>query len=122
MSVSLYYTAKRPTPITRQEQNSCQAIAERYDRDYPFGELYEGFCIYGQEAHKEKDDENVILDGATKLPPDEDTGLCMQILDWWLDCLAELADTLTGAQWDVHLDDMDLRWSDEGHCFLPDME
>ena len=46
MSVSLYYTAKRPHPITHQEQNSCSEIAERYDKQYPFGELYEDFCIY----------------------------------------------------------------------------
>lgn len=39
MSVSLYYTARREQPITSQEQNSCNEIAERYDRQYPFGEL-----------------------------------------------------------------------------------
>ena len=46
MSVSLYYTARRPQSITLQEQKSCDEIAERYDKQYPFGELYEGFCIY----------------------------------------------------------------------------
>ncbi len=119
MSVSLYYTARRSTPITQQERNRCDGIAERYDRQYPFGELYEGFCIYDWETGKEEKD--VILDGATKLPPDVEMEFCMRILDWWLECLTELTDLLGDAQWKVHLDDMDSMWSAEKHCFLPDM-
>ena len=45
MSVSIYYTARRSQPITPQEQHICHEIAKRYDEQYPFGELYEGFCI-----------------------------------------------------------------------------
>ncbi len=119
MSVSLYYTARRSTPITQEERDRCDEIAERYDRQYPFGELYEGFCIYDWEMGKEEKD--VILDGATKLPPDDDTEHCMHILEWWLECLTALNDALVGAQWEVHFDDMDFTWSAEEHCFLPDM-
>ena len=52
MSVSLYYEAKRSQPITRQELDACMEIAKRYDRQYPYGELYEGFCIYDPEEAK----------------------------------------------------------------------
>ncbi len=122
MSVSLYYTARRATPITLQEQNNCDEIAKRYDEQYPFGELYEGFCIYDWDMPEEGKDEYIILDGATKLPPDADTELWMNILGWWLECLTELADMLIGAQWNVHLDDMDFKWSEEKHCVLPDIQ
>ncbi|MCI8491249.1 MAG: hypothetical protein HFJ04_13590 [Lachnospiraceae bacterium] len=37
MSVSLYYTAKRDYPITEQEQNNCQKIADQYIAEYPLG-------------------------------------------------------------------------------------
>lgn len=121
MSVSLYYTAKRPYPITPQEQNSCSEIAERYDKQYPFGELYEGFCIYDSETLKTENEKDVILDGATKLPPDAEPELCMNILEWWLECLGELAHVLIDAEWTVHLDDMSFKWSVEEHCFLPDL-
>ena len=46
MGVSLYYTATRPASATPQEQNRCDEIAQRYDDQYPYGDLYEGFCIY----------------------------------------------------------------------------
>lgn len=43
MSTSLYYTAQRDYSMTEQEQTACNKIAERYDAEYPFGELYEEF-------------------------------------------------------------------------------
>lgn len=121
MSVSLYYTAKRKQPITLQEQNKCNEIADRYDQQYPFGELYEGFCIYDLEKDRIGYEDDVILEGATKLPPDVDWELYMEIMDWWLECLEEMVDVLTGAEWDVNLDDMDFEWSEEKHSFIPNI-
>ena len=121
MSVSLYYTARRQQPITLQERNSCEEIAARYDKQYPFGEMYEGFCIYDPEKTGMDPEENIILDGATKLPPDVDNESFFHILDYWLDCLEEIAGVLTDVQWTVHLDDMNFKWSEEKHGFLPDM-
>lgn len=121
MSVSLYYTARRAQPITSQEQSSCDKIADHYDKQYPFGELYEGFCIYDLETFKDEDDKDIILDGSTKLPTDVDEELYFNIIDWWLKCLEELVDVLIGAQWDVHLDDMNFKWSEEEHSFIPDI-
>lgn len=118
MSVSLYYTARRPQPITPQEQSACEEITARYDAEYPFGELYEGFCIYDPAGNEE----DIILDGATKLPSDVDPELCFEIADWWLDCVNEIVSVLTGAQWHVNLDDMDLEWSEEERCFIWDVD
>ena len=42
------------------------------------------------------------------------------IVDWWLKCLEEMADVLIGAQWNVHLDDMELKWSEKEHSFCVD--
>ncbi len=119
MSVSLYYTARRKQPITLQEQNRCNEIAEQYDQKYPFGELYEGFCIYDLEKDQSESEEDVILSGATKLPPDVDAEACMDILGWWLECLEEIVAVLTGAQWEVNLDDLSFEWSEEEHGFIP---
>lgn len=119
MGVSLYYTARRSAPATQQEQSHCDEIAQRYDEQYPYGDLYEGFCLYDWESLQEdQDDENVILQGATKLPL-EDLELFQNVMEWWLDCLAELKDILPDAQWDVHLDDVSFEWSEEKHCFWP---
>lgn len=113
MSVSLYYTAKRIQPITKQEQTACETIAERYDFQYPYGELYEGFCIYNLEQYPyiTEDESNVIFAGATALPPIFDMELLQNIINWWLECLSEITDILYDAQWDVSIDDNPIKWS-----------
>ena len=119
MGVSLYYTATRPASATPQEQNRCDEIAQRYDDQYPYGDVYEGVCIYRWDTLEDDfDGEHVILQGATKLPLD-DLELFANVFEWWLDCLTELKDTLPDAQWHVNLDDLDFDWSEEEHRFLP---
>lgn len=83
--------------------------------------MYEGFCIYDLKASAGTEEEDVILDGATKLPPDVDDESFFDILGYWLECLEEIAGVLTDAKWTVHLDDMDFKWSEEKHGFVPDV-
>ncbi len=115
MSISIYYTARRPQPITEEEAALCRRIADRYDAQYPYGELYEGFCIYDLAEERDEWEQDVIFSGATKLPP-EDPLLIAQIANWQLDCLEEITNVLPGAQWRVHLDDLNLEWT-EGKRF-----
>ena len=105
MSVSLYYTAKRDYPITEQEQNNCQKIADQYIAEYPLGDMYESFCIYDLNDETE---ENVIFEGATKLPLDEDDEQSVKVLDYWADCLQKIIDLLPDVQWYIHIDDADI--------------
>ena len=115
MSVSLYYTAKRTRPITLQEQNACEETARRYDAQYPFGELYEGFCIYDleQSPYDAGDGSNVIFAGATKLPPIDDMELLNNIINWLLKGLSEIRDVLPDAEWDVSIDDNPIQWNSD---------
>lgn len=123
MSISLYYTARRSQPITSQEQCNCAEIAKRYDQQYPFGELYEGFYIYNLEKFEDVKEENIIFDGSTKLPTDIDGEFLLNVVDWWLKCLEEIAGVLVGAQWNVHLDDIvNFKWVEAEHGFFPDIE
>lgn len=118
MSVSIYYTAKRAWAMTAQEQQRCCEIVKRYDTEYPFGEMYEGFCIYDSKHDSRQNGECVILSGATKLPPDEEPMLLGEIVSWWLECLQEMTGVLRDAQWTVNLDDMEFEWSEEKQTFL----
>lgn len=113
MSVSLYYEARRPQPVTPQEKTICEEIAARYDAQYPYGELYEGFCIYDWESSRDEYDKDVIFSGATKLPLDDGPEFIMQVAGWWLKCLEEITDNLPGARWHVHIDDADIPWGEE---------
>lgn len=68
MSVSLYYIAKRDTHLSKQEKSICNTIIDTYISKYSLGEMYEPFCAYDNSSPTE---ENVIFEGATKLPIDE---------------------------------------------------
>ena len=75
------------------EQIACKKIAKRYDAEYSFGELHEGFYIYDldKSPHEGK---KVIFAGATKLPSNDDRLYSYNVIIWWLGCLHEIADAL----------------------------
>ena len=118
MSVSLYYEARRSQPISPQEQAACEEIARRYDAQYPYGELYEGFCIYNLAQERDESEQDIIFSGATKLPPFDDM-IVLHVVNWWLKCLSEITDVLSGAQWHVHIDGGEIEWSENERSFLP---
>ncbi len=105
MSVSLYYTAKRKYSVSEQEKDAYQKVIDYYIAEYPLGDIYEGFCIYdlGEDTK-----ENVIFDGSTKLPLNEGEEHCIQVLEYWMDCLQDIINVLLGAQWNIHVDDTDI--------------
>ena len=119
MSVSLYYEARRTQPITSQEKAACEEIASRYDAQYPYGEMYEGFCIYNWERVLDEWEKDVIFSGATALPYSDDMNYIFRVVNWWLKCLGEITDILHGAQWHVNIDDSDISWSEEEHYLFP---
>ena len=115
MSVSLYYQAKREQPLTLQETSICQEIVKQYDTQYPFGELYEGFCVYDLDSFRDESEKDVIFSGATKLPTvdEDDIQILFDITDYWVKCLDEITKALPGAAWEVNLDDMEMIWDEE---------
>ena len=91
MSVSLYYTAKRDTHLSKQEKSICNTIIDTYISKYSLGEMYEPFCVYD---NSNSTGGKVIFEGATKLPLDEG-----EVLDYWAECLQEIVTLLKGAEW-----------------------
>lgn len=104
MSCSIYYTAERNTPLTDAERISLSNIVKKYNSEYPFDEKAEDFCVYDSVP------ENVIFEGATKLP-DSDIELSFEIAEYWLECLTEITKLLNGCEWTVTLDDDSLVWN-----------
>ncbi len=105
MSVSLYYMAKRDYPISKEEQEACMKAVERYIEEYPFGEMYESFCVYDMNDPSEKD---VIFEGATKLPLDEGEEHLAEVFDYWEECLQKIIEILPNAHWDIRIEDIDV--------------
>ena len=79
--------------------------------------MYEGFCIYDSKHDSSQNGECVILSGATKLPPDEEPMLLVEIVSWWLECLQEMQvyDAALSGQSITY---MELEWSEEKQTFL----
>ncbi|MDE6590001.1 MAG: hypothetical protein K2K53_06595 [Oscillospiraceae bacterium] len=78
---------------------------ENYIAEYPFGEMYEPFCVYELDGTFE---ENVIFQGATKLPLDKGQAHFIKVHDYWAECLQKIINLLPGAQWHIHIDDSDV--------------
>ncbi|RKE23036.1 hypothetical protein [Streptomyces sp. TLI_171] len=106
MSVSVYYSARRATALTAAES----AEVERVVAAFPFPEE-EGLCLYGGDG--------AVLAGSTKLPFDPE--LVLPVLAAVLDGVTALRRAVAGAQWHVHLDDLDVPWDEEEGYALPGM-
>jgi len=65
MSVSLYYTASRATPLTDVEQTAIAQILDTYNSANPYEEE-EGINLY------DRLDDGDVLQGSTKVPRDEE--------------------------------------------------
>ena len=81
---------------------SRQLVEARHEM---LGEMYEPFCAYDNSSPTE---ENVIFEGATKLPIDEGEEHFVEVLDYWAECLQEIVILLKGAEWYIHIDDTDI--------------
>ncbi|MFJ1619791.1 hypothetical protein ACIODX_05330 [Streptomyces sp. NPDC088190] len=122
MSVSVYYSARRAQPLTGTESTTVEHVLTTRAQSFPYADE-EGLYLYdGDEDAGGGTDENgngnaEILAGSTKLPSDPDR---------WTPATAHVLDSVTalrravgGAQWHVHLDDVDVPWDEEEGYALP---
>lgn len=100
MSFSLYYTAKRNTPLADSENTAIENIVEKYNSEYPFREKVEDFGVY-KFALKDY----IIFNGSTKLP-DSEFEVLYEVAVYWLKCLTEITSVLHNCQWEVLFDDV----------------
>jgi hypothetical protein len=134
MGVSIYYTARRDRPLSDEERDEVTRIAAdetrellgRLDQNLPAwkddgtvpayvedaGEICEGLSIYDPGAAA---DPKVILQGSSKVSHG-DCGtepMVVQLEYYATFALGRLRRVLPDADWDVHVDDMSLRWEEE---------
>ncbi|GGY25000.1 hypothetical protein [Streptomyces omiyaensis] len=111
MSVSLYYSARRPSPLTEAEAAAVGRVVAGHPASFP-GEDQEGLCLYEGGGS----DPDGIVAGSTKLPLDGDRVLPVMVAV--LDSVTELRRALPDAEWHVHMDDLDVDWDEaEGYGF-----
>jgi len=99
MSVSLYYTALRSTPLTAGERQAIESV-ERRDRDQSIEPL----------TSYEELEPGVVYQGAMKLTGDASSAAVD--LEHWCTSLAELRESLVGSTWEVSIDDVQIPWNE----------
>ncbi|SFY36188.1 hypothetical protein OH786_15460 [Streptomyces atratus] len=114
MSVSLYYSARRAQPLTDAESAAVERVVAARARSFPYDDE-ESLYLYGGDD----DEDDQILAGSTKLP--SDPGRWIPVMVHVLDSVTELRRTVGGAEWHVHMDDVDVPWDESEGYALPGM-
>lgn len=110
MSVSLYYHARRTTPLTGAEAAAVERVVAAHMSAFPY-EDEESLYLYDDGSRPDE-----IVAGSTKMPFDPDRAL--PVLDHVLGSVTELRRVLPQAEWKVHMDDLDVPWDEtEGYAF-----
>ena len=116
MSVSLYYRARRTAPPSETEAAAVERIAAAHQESFPY-EDEESLYLYEDLYEGGGSEPGEILAGSTKLPLEEDR--MMPVIVHVLDSLTELRRALPGADWRVHMDDLDIPWDEDDGYALP---
>lgn len=114
MSVTLYYSAHRTTPLAEAESASVARVVAAHMASFPYADE-ESLYLYGRRAAGPLE----IVAGSTKMPLDP--GRLMPVIAHVLDCVTELRRAVPDAEWRVHMDDLDVPWDGAEGYALPGM-
>ncbi|MFE3383242.1 hypothetical protein [Streptomyces anulatus] len=114
MSVSLYYNAHRATPLTGAELASVARVVAAHTAAFPYDDE-ESLCLYDGDIVEAGE----VLAGSTKMP--HHPGRLMPVIAHVLDSVTELRRAVVGAEWRVHMDDLDVPWDEAEGYVLPGM-
>lgn len=123
MGVSIYYTARRPEPLSPAEQSAIEAAIARHPLSMLLEEcgasedMYDGedFCVFMADLDTGP---GVVFEGATKLT------LCSEDAMWadvkhWCRLLSDMRRILRDAAWQVDIDDHEIPWDEDRLEFDP---
>lgn len=114
VSVSLYYTARRTTPLTDAELTAVGQVVDTSNANAPFSLEEEGLYLYDQL------EPGTALDGSTKLPSADDRAV--PSLVHWLAAVTALRTAVPDADWTFTLDDYEIEWDDHTGYHLPGLD
>ena len=119
MSISIYYTAKRNSPLTTSERSVVDALVAEYSVDDQIaaaaGLNWESFCIYDPADPTSPD---AVFEGATKLPDNSEDAVWIG-LQHWCKLLSAIRLAVPDSDWHVHVDDHDIPWDESAGEFDP---
>ena len=118
MSISIYFEARRPTPLTAEEEKAIRAVESRYS----VAKQVEKYLTSGSGLNWEdfsrlrSEEEGALFWGAIKLPDNSEDATWTGVRHWAA-ALAEIRNALPGTTWHVHVDDHDLQWNEQAQNY-----
>ena len=123
MSLSIYYSARRPTPLSEQEQVEVQKVLVRYSvesRVKRFEETGEGlnWRPFGILASSDFSTADVVLEGSTPLPDNTEEAFSAGVVHW-CNVLSALRRIIHKAMWSVRIEDQEITWDYQNDRYDP---
>ncbi len=123
MSLSLYYTARRPTPLSDQEQEEIRKVLARYSVDSRvkrFAETGEGlnWQPFGIAPSSEFSAADVVFEGSTPLPDNTEEAFSAGVVHW-CNALSALRRIVHKAMWSVRVEDQEIGWDYQNDRYDP---
>jgi hypothetical protein len=114
MALSIYYSARRPTPISEQEQAEFEKVLARYSVDARvkrFAETGEGlnWKPFGITPNSETSAADVVFEGSTPLPDNTEEAFSAGVTHW-CNTLSALRRIIHKAMWSVRVEDQEIAW------------
>lgn len=123
MSFSIYYSARRPTPLSDQEQEEVGKVLARYcvdSRVKRFAETGEGlnWQTFGVMDPKDYSAADVVFEGSTPLPDNTEEAFSMGVVHW-CNALSALRRIIHKAMWSVRVEDQEIAWDYQNDRYDP---
>jgi hypothetical protein len=114
MSFSIYYSARRPTSLSDQEQMEVDKVLARYrvdSRVKRFAETGEGlnWQPFGVALPSDYSAADVVFEGFTPLPDNTEEAFSQGVVHW-CNALSALRRIIHKAMWSVRVEDQEIAW------------
>lgn len=115
MALSIYYSARRPTPLSEEEQAEIQKVLARYSVDSRaerFAETGEGlnWQPFGLNSPSGFSAADVVFEGSTPLPDNTEEAFSAGVIHW-CNALSALRSIISKALWSVRVEDQEIAWN-----------
>ncbi len=117
MAISIYYAARRKAPLSSNEIAAIQEIVRRYCVDDQIERLislgtglnWESFDYSTNLEPSRFLKKGLVLWGSTKLPDNQEEASWIGV-QHWCKCLSEIRLSVSGCEWNVAVEDHEIRW------------
>jgi hypothetical protein len=123
MSFSIYYSARRPAPLSVEEQEEVRKVLAKYSVDSRakrFVESGEGLNWepFGALEPKDYSAADVVFEGSTRLPDNTDEAFSAGVVHW-CNALSALRRIIHKAMWSVRVEDQEIHWDYQNDRYDP---